>query len=82
MKIKLTILISAALLSSCTPFVNEQAISDLDQTARRADAYERDGYSPRDAWDTARIGSNGYPFGTVGSPGITPIAGWGIGTQY
>ena len=82
MKIKLTILISAAALSSCTPFVNEQAISDLDQTARRADTYERDGYSPRDAWDTARIGPGGSPFGTVGSPGTTPIAGWGIGSGF
>jgi hypothetical protein len=79
MKVQLAILISAICLPSWTPFVNEEALNDMGQTMQQADAYERDGYSPGDAWSTARIGPNGSPFGTFGAPGSTPIAGWTLG---
>jgi len=43
----------------------------------RASAYERQGDSPRDAWERARL-NNGFggPFGTMGNA-MTPIAGYG-----
>lgn len=53
-------------------FVNDSLINQHLDTGARASAYERQGYSPRDARETARIGN--FP-----SMGMQPIAGFGVG---
>ena len=74
MKTKL-LLIAAFLPTACTPFVNEEAVNELGRTMHRANAYERAGYSPGDAWRAATYTQPGGTFGPGG--GMTPIAGWG-----
>lgn len=81
MEIKRTlcIVLTAVALSSCSgmegrPFVNEQALHQFGDTLHRAKYYEQQGYSPGDAWDTARRDNFGG-FSPMG--GITPVAGYG-----
>ena len=82
-------LIVVAGLTSCAnmetrsgPYVNEPALQQGVNTMERASAYERQGDSPRDAWERARL-YNGFggPFGTMGDA-MTPIAGyeWSVGS--
>lgn len=89
MKITLRLIFAAA-LSGCSsmetqsgPYVNHQAIQQMADTKARASEYERQGYSPGDAWQAARYDNVGGPFGPLAPPGPTPIAGygWGAGTS-
>ena len=83
MKTTLSMIVVAG-LTSCGnmetrsgPYVNEPALRQGVNTMERASAYERQGDSPRDAWERARL-NNGFggPFGTMGNA-MTPIAGYG-----
>ena len=83
-------LLTAAALTACSnmqtssgPFVNHQAVQQMADTKARASEYERQGYSPGDAWQAARYDNVGGPFGPLAPPGPTPIAGygWGVGTS-
>ena len=79
-------LLSAAVLTACSnmqtgsgPFVNEPALHQIGETFNRAKAYERQGYSPGDAWQAARYDNMGGPFGPLAPMGSTPLAGYGWG---
>lgn len=78
------ILILAAAFSGCSnmesgPYVNDRAVDQMGNTFKDAAYYERQGYSPGDAWQAARYDNVGGPFGPLAPPGPTPIAGWGVG---
>jgi hypothetical protein len=84
-------LLTAAALSACSnmetssgSFVNTPALQQMGDTFDRANAYQRKGYSPGDAWQAARYDNPGGPFGPLAPMGPTPIAGygWGAGTTY
>jgi hypothetical protein len=84
MRITLSLILAAA-LSGCSsmesgPYVNDQALRQMADTKARASEYERQGYSPGDAWQTARLDTMGGPFGPLAPPSPTPIAGYGLGT--
>ena len=63
------------------PFVNHEALGTMAQTKARANEYERQGYSPGDAWETARYDNMRGPLGPLAPPGPTPIAGYGWGVS-
>ena len=83
MKTTLSMIVVAG-LTSCGnmetrsgPYVNEPALQQAANTMERASAYERQGDSPRDAWERARL-NNGFggPSGMMGDS-MTPIFGYG-----
>ena len=90
MKTKLHLILLASALSGCSslethsgPYVNHQAVNQMGETISRASEYERQGYSPGDAWQAARYDNPIGPFGPLAPSSPTPIAGygWGAGTS-